>query len=108
MERLVSIDVLEDGQYGHRVDGRYGRGEGEYWKYPQLWVVQSVEQLEAPGYQESRESRPGQGQHQDGPELAEEVLAVEIQGGVEDDGRDEEAVDHVMVNIEHMVTDNNM
>ena len=58
-----------------------------------MWGVEAVE---APGYDEGR------------PELAEEVLTVEIQGGVEDDGRNEEAVDHVMVNIEHMITDNNI
>ena len=65
VKRLVHIDVLEDGEHSHRVHGRYGGGEGEDGKYAQLGVVESVESLQTPGYQEGGEGSAGKGQHQD-------------------------------------------
>ena len=60
--------------------------------------------MEPPGYEEGGEGRAGEGESQDGGELGGEVRAVEVQGGVEYDGRNEEAVHHGVRNVEHVVT----
>ena len=66
--------------------------------------MECVERGEAPGYDEGGEGGAGDGESENGPELVSEVRAVEVQAGVEYDGRNEEAVDHGVGNIEDVIT----
>ena len=52
---------------------------------------------------ECRQDGSDEGEGEDGADVTEEEPFLHAVPGVEDDGRDEEAVDQVVVNIEHVI-----